>query len=369
MEPLRAASVALELRLRPGPLQGRARRSRSCRGTRSSRCRTGSYAGGSSVLRICGRDGEGNAPALPGPAGLPRTNRHAARGRLRTRRCQSARGDPGRMNVGRSANQEAAVRVRLRLPLLPRIVGADLRERGCAMGPEQVPLGHGSPGLIRPTPRRVSMRSVHVVLRSRADVTAEAGRLRRAARPDSADEPSALSDRDDNGGRDATAATDGMNWSSATLSAISRAGRLTSMAPSVPGASAAAHGLASALRRAARARCPRRQVRLSAAAVVDAGRQPRRRVMDLLIAATPHAHGARPSSRKPADFAGLDEQLAVVKARTISPPESDLDTAHAAVTHSDRHVRTAVGLACWRQDEAGETLVGIRQAFTRGPRT
>ncbi len=30
-----------------------------------------------------------------------------------------------------------------------------------------------------------------------------------------------------------------------------------------------------------------------AAAVVDAGRQPRRRVMDLLIAATAHAHGAR----------------------------------------------------------------------------
>jgi hypothetical protein len=81
---------------RPGPLKGRARRSRSCRGTRSWRCRTGSYAGGSSVLSICGRDGEGNAPALPGPAGLPRTNRHAAPGRPRTRRYQSARGDPGR---------------------------------------------------------------------------------------------------------------------------------------------------------------------------------------------------------------------------------------------------------------------------------
>jgi len=85
---------------RPGPLKGRARRSRSCRGTRWWRCRTGSFAGGSSVLSICGRDGEGNAPALPGPAGLPRANRHAARGRLRTRRYQAARGDPGRVNVG-----------------------------------------------------------------------------------------------------------------------------------------------------------------------------------------------------------------------------------------------------------------------------
>ena len=52
--------------------------------------------------------------------------------------------------------------------------------------------------------------------------------------------------------------------------------------------------------------------------------------MDLLIAATLHAHGTWPSSRNPADLAGLHEQLAVVKVRTISPPESDLDTAHAA---------------------------------------
>ena len=52
--------------------------------------------------------------------------------------------------------------------------------------------------------------------------------------------------------------------------------------------------------------------------------------MDLLIAATPHAHGTWPSSRNPADLAGLHEQLAVVKVRTISPPESDLDTTHAA---------------------------------------
>jgi predicted nucleic acid-binding protein len=49
-----------------------------------------------------------------------------------------------------------------------------------------------------------------------------------------------------------------------------------------------------------------------AAAVVDAGRQPRRRVMDLLIAATAHAHGARLYTRNPDDFAGLDDLIAVV---------------------------------------------------------
>ncbi len=49
-----------------------------------------------------------------------------------------------------------------------------------------------------------------------------------------------------------------------------------------------------------------------AAAVVDAGRQPRRRVMDLLIAATAHAHGARLYTRNPDDFAGLDDLVAVV---------------------------------------------------------
>lgn len=43
-----------------------------------------------------------------------------------------------------------------------------------------------------------------------------------------------------------------------------------------------------------------------AAAVVDAGRQPRRRVMDLLIAATAHAHGARLYTRNINDFAGLE---------------------------------------------------------------
>lgn len=49
-----------------------------------------------------------------------------------------------------------------------------------------------------------------------------------------------------------------------------------------------------------------------AAAVVDAGRQPRRRVMDLLIAATAHAHGARLYTRNPEDFTGLDDLVAVV---------------------------------------------------------
>lgn len=46
-----------------------------------------------------------------------------------------------------------------------------------------------------------------------------------------------------------------------------------------------------------------------AAAVVDAGRQPRRRAMDLLIAATAHAHGARLYTRNIDDFAGLEELI------------------------------------------------------------
>ena len=49
-----------------------------------------------------------------------------------------------------------------------------------------------------------------------------------------------------------------------------------------------------------------------AAAVVDAGRQPRRRVMDLLIAATAHAHGARLYTRNAEDFTGLEDLIAVV---------------------------------------------------------
>lgn len=43
-----------------------------------------------------------------------------------------------------------------------------------------------------------------------------------------------------------------------------------------------------------------------AAAVVDAGRQPRRGAMNLLIAATAHAHGARLYTRNIDDFAGLE---------------------------------------------------------------
>ncbi|HET7476119.1 MAG TPA: type II toxin-antitoxin system VapC family toxin [Dermatophilaceae bacterium] len=49
-----------------------------------------------------------------------------------------------------------------------------------------------------------------------------------------------------------------------------------------------------------------------AAAVVEAGRQPRRRVMDLLIAATAHVHSARLYTRNPGDFAGLDDVIDVV---------------------------------------------------------
>jgi len=42
-----------------------------------------------------------------------------------------------------------------------------------------------------------------------------------------------------------------------------------------------------------------------AAAVVGEGRQPRRRVVDLLIAATAHAHDACLYTRNPSDFVGL----------------------------------------------------------------
>lgn len=49
-----------------------------------------------------------------------------------------------------------------------------------------------------------------------------------------------------------------------------------------------------------------------AATVVEAGRQPRRRAMDLLIAATAHAHGARLYTRNPDDFAGLGDLLDIV---------------------------------------------------------
>jgi len=49
-----------------------------------------------------------------------------------------------------------------------------------------------------------------------------------------------------------------------------------------------------------------------AAAVVAAGRQPRPRIMDLLIAATAHAHGAQLYTRNAADLRGADELVQVV---------------------------------------------------------
>jgi predicted nucleic acid-binding protein len=49
-----------------------------------------------------------------------------------------------------------------------------------------------------------------------------------------------------------------------------------------------------------------------AARVVGAGRQPRARVMDLLIAATAHAHRATLYTRNPDDLRGLDGILDVV---------------------------------------------------------
>ena len=51
-----------------------------------------------------------------------------------------------------------------------------------------------------------------------------------------------------------------------------------------------------------------------AAAVVEAGRQPRARSMDLLIAATAHAHGATLLTRNPRDFVGLDGLVEVAEA-------------------------------------------------------
>lgn len=49
-----------------------------------------------------------------------------------------------------------------------------------------------------------------------------------------------------------------------------------------------------------------------AAAVVDAGRRPRARSMDLLIAATAHAHSARLYTRNGADFTGLADLIDIV---------------------------------------------------------
>jgi toxin FitB len=51
-----------------------------------------------------------------------------------------------------------------------------------------------------------------------------------------------------------------------------------------------------------------------AAAIVEAGRRPRARSMDLLIAATAHAHSARLFTRNIADFVGLENLVEVVAA-------------------------------------------------------
>ena len=48
-----------------------------------------------------------------------------------------------------------------------------------------------------------------------------------------------------------------------------------------------------------------------AARVVEVGRQPRTRVMDLLIAATAHAHGAVVYTRNAGDLAGLEDLVTV----------------------------------------------------------
>ncbi|GEA82739.1 PIN domain-containing protein [Cellulomonas uda] len=50
---------------------------------------------------------------------------------------------------------------------------------------------------------------------------------------------------------------------------------------------------------------------LLAAKTVTAGRRPRARVFDLLIAATAHAHGAVLVTKNRGDFAGLDDLLEV----------------------------------------------------------
>lgn len=51
-----------------------------------------------------------------------------------------------------------------------------------------------------------------------------------------------------------------------------------------------------------------------AAAIADAGRQPRARSMDLLIAATAHAHSARLYTRNADDFRGLEGFVEIVAA-------------------------------------------------------
>lgn len=49
-----------------------------------------------------------------------------------------------------------------------------------------------------------------------------------------------------------------------------------------------------------------------AAAVADFGRQPRARVMDLLIAATAHAHSARLYTRNSSDLVGIEHLIEIV---------------------------------------------------------
>jgi predicted nucleic acid-binding protein len=49
-----------------------------------------------------------------------------------------------------------------------------------------------------------------------------------------------------------------------------------------------------------------------AAAIVAAGRQPRARVMDLLIAATAHAHGAAVYTRNAIDLTGVEHLVQVI---------------------------------------------------------
>lgn len=49
-----------------------------------------------------------------------------------------------------------------------------------------------------------------------------------------------------------------------------------------------------------------------AAAVVDAGRKPRARSLDLLIAATAHAHEARLYTRNAGDLRGLEDLIEIV---------------------------------------------------------
>ncbi|MPZ80213.1 MAG: PIN domain-containing protein [Actinophytocola sp.] len=49
-----------------------------------------------------------------------------------------------------------------------------------------------------------------------------------------------------------------------------------------------------------------------AAAVAEAGRRPRARTMDLLVAATAHAHGARLYTRNASDLVGVTDLVEVV---------------------------------------------------------